>query len=582
MTATTMPIAEKPFLGCPLYPDHDYKNPDFLEYFKEKSKRIFRLSDDAYREELIHLYTRDKDGPALFLAHWGMTYDPRGKDTISEMPMLPFKRQVECIHWLYARYQTQTSGVIDKCRDCGATWIVVWFSVWMWLFKPGTTMGMGSRKKELVDQTNSLEPMFQRALFALRWLPPQLVPEEYDEQRHYASMRIYNPESNSFIKGEGGTAIGRGGRSTMYFVDEKAFVADQNSVDSALAANTDCQIDLSTPDIRSGGLFAEKKENLRDTEYLFEFDYEADPRHDAEWEAKKRIQITGEQFRREFGRDEHAGDSEVFIDYEMVLACVDAHEKLGFRPSGPVIVGYDPADTGDRKAWTARRGSVILDCRSADKGDMIVGNQWAFLAAETMRADEFVYEVNGLGVGVTVDLHYRETGRMKIGTFDPGSGVFNPRGFVDKEQLRGDVGDEFQERRIPRAERKRNADFFENLRAQAWWNFYVRVVNTYIAIQAVENRRALPRPYAEDEWISISSKASEYRKLCMELSRPHREESGNRKVKVEGKRQMMRRLKSPRSSPNRADSAIICTWGRRERRSSMKRDNWRKSRLNPF
>jgi hypothetical protein len=46
----------------------------------------------------------------------------------------------------------ETGGLVEKSRDMGATWLAVSFSVWLFLFVPGATVGWGSRKEALVDR----------------------------------------------------------------------------------------------------------------------------------------------------------------------------------------------------------------------------------------------------------------------------------------------------------------------------------------------------------------------------------------------------------------------------------------------
>ena len=59
-----------------------------------------------------------------FINRWCLTYDPRRKkDKI--LPLELFPKQGEYVSWLWERYVTDTSGVVDKCRTAGASWVTM-------------------------------------------------------------------------------------------------------------------------------------------------------------------------------------------------------------------------------------------------------------------------------------------------------------------------------------------------------------------------------------------------------------------------------------------------------------------------
>lgn len=59
-------------------------------------------------------------------------------------------------------------------------------------------------------------------------------------------MRVEFPETGAVIKGEAGDNIGRGDRTTLYLVDEAAFLQRPLLIDAALSQTTRCRIDLSS------------------------------------------------------------------------------------------------------------------------------------------------------------------------------------------------------------------------------------------------------------------------------------------------------------------------------------------------
>lgn len=147
----------------------------------------------------------------------------------------------------------------------GATWLTAAFAVWMWLFRPGSAIGFGSRKLELVDKLGDPKSIFEKIRFILRHLPPWLLEAQaagFDLATHATYCRIINPANGSTITGEGGGEIGRGGRTTVYFVDEAAFLPHPLLVDQALSSNSRCRVYVSTP--RGAGTpFAVKRHSGR-------------------------------------------------------------------------------------------------------------------------------------------------------------------------------------------------------------------------------------------------------------------------------------------------------------------------------
>lgn len=588
--------AEERFLGSARYPSHDFIEPDFDPIYEDRNKRWTRCENDpAYLARLKAAYARN---PRLFIEHWGMTKDPREAiqadaddedfedDDVStldldaaleadmpldagddfapkeptnyvDIPMVLFRKQEELVDWVWQKLREAARrrqdrkcvhGIVDKSRDCGATWIFVWLAVWALFFVPGFTFGFGSRKDEYIDNSKTYKAFFQRLIWSIGWVPYFLKPDGWNTEENYARKRIQNPWNGAGIVGEAGDAIGRGDRTTMTVVDEKAACRNQLAINKALSANTDCHIDVSTAGDPSD-LYAEQKAEYEGTDKLFEVDYTDDPRKQDGWEEAKLDQVGQEVFDIEYGRKD-SSDEEAFIPYSWITKCVDAHLKLGLQRAGPCKVGFDPADTGDAKGFTSMHGPIITEAVEMTGGEFKLGNLWAFQKALDCRADVMGFDADGLGVGVPTDR--ARPMKLPMVAFKGKAKVRNPR---DPVRTPGGSMD-FGRRRNARTVR-RIGEFLGNMRAQAWWDFRIRVFNTYQAISALDRGEVIPSTYAPDDLISISSGCKHYRKLCRELSRPRQKKGPGRTLLVESKQEMRaRKVKSP----NIADSAIICNF----------------------
>jgi phage terminase large subunit len=181
--------------------------------------------------------------PAHFISHWVDTIDPRlaTSDAMVRMPFILFPRQRELMEFLHLCLKSEASCLIEKSRDMGATWVGCAFSIWLWLFHEGASVGWGSRKAPLVDRLGDLDSIFEKMRRILDTLPKIFMPRY---ESNY--MKIVNLTNGASITGETGDDIGRGGRKLIYFKDESAHYEHPESIEAALSENTRVQVDISS------------------------------------------------------------------------------------------------------------------------------------------------------------------------------------------------------------------------------------------------------------------------------------------------------------------------------------------------
>lgn len=86
-----------------------------------------------------------------------------------------------------------------------------------------------------------------------------------------------------------------------------------------------------------------------------------------------------------------------FIPPELVLKA----RKANVEPSGPLVIGYDPAWKGaDRHAMAFRRGRVVEKVESRSKLDTMSGAGWAKQVIDTEKPARMFIDVGGVGAGV--------------------------------------------------------------------------------------------------------------------------------------------------------------------------------------
>lgn len=529
----------------------DYLSPDYTAVLKSRSDMLTAIRADRAGKLLSALRIHYRTHPWDFVRDWGMTFEPRNveRGLVATIPFVPWPKQIEYLQWLYGMWRGGQRGLVEKSRDCGVTWLSVGFAVSMMLFEPGFTTGVGSRKEDLVDKIGDSKSIFEKIRFFLSYVPPEFMPEGWDWRTCSTFMRVTNPKTGGAIIGEAGNNIGRGGRCSVYLVDEAAFVEHQDAVDAALSQNTNCQIDISTVN-GSGNAFYRKRQRLDGTDRLFIFDWRDDPRKGPAWYDKQVATLDPVIVAQEIDRDYNAANDDAFIPAKWVAAAIDAHKVLGFTGSGIRATGFDPADTGDAKAAVARYGSVVTEADQISSGDITQAIPWAFELADQHRSDVFRFDADGMGApAMKLALLAMSAGRMKVESYKGSDIVEDPEGKYGVK--RGMDDDQL-------SDLKTNGDTFLNYRAQTWTWVRDRFKATFDAVsRAKEGKLVNADP---DDLISISSECECLEQLRAEMSRPKRIFTTNGKIQVESKKEMRKRGVA---SPNLADALVIAFSARR-------------------
>lgn len=223
------------------------------------------------------------------------------------------------------------------------------------------------------------------------------------------------------------------------------------------------------------------------------------------------------------------------IQQEWFEACIDAHIKLGFTPSGAEVVAHDPSDIGlDAKTVVYRHGSVILDAKEMLTGDAHEGMEWALDYAESKRADLFVWDEDGMGALLRKAVAARLTQKkIDFMGYSGGASVEDP-----------DKPFEPLKEKAPGDKPKANRDVFYNRRIQQYYRLATRIYRTYEAVV----KRKYHNP---DDLISFSSNIECLQKLQSELCRLPLKDNKAGKIQLMTKEEMR---KEGIPSPNIADA----------------------------
>jgi len=504
--------------------------------------------------------------PVHFCNRWAVTYDPRDQRLY---PFELFPVQERLIRWFQQLESEKSNGLVEKSRDGGATYVACAYALHGWLFRPGFSAGFGSSKLELVDSIGDPDSIFEKLRIMLRNLPWFLLPPRFNLDRDCSEHKLVNRRTGNTITGQGGDNIGRGGRKTIYWVDEFAHVEHPALIDASLSQNTRCRIDMSTP-AGPGNAFATKRHSGAIP--VFTMHWKDDPRKNA-WELRDRttkaIVDTGNGWgpadipegcsivwpwrvaEHERLQDPVTEAQEIDIDYTASVEgiCIPAlwvraAVNLPIPTSGFRRCGFDVAGGGaNRNVLIKRHGPVVE--HAAGRTDLRTAEAawWVADEAEAYGARSVSYD--GAGLGLTVAETWegprvpgQEPRKLKflpcpVAGNDTPSEVRWPNGRTSQEQ-------------------------FGNLRAELAWMLRTRFQHAHELRLFLQGEEGGVN-HAPDTCISIPNHPD----LIAQLSMPLVRQNNDRKWFVESKIDMRKRgIKSPDYFDGMLYSEHVATdWG---------------------
>lgn len=390
-----------------IYDELNWKNLDYEKILRVRQENLSRLRKDPAILQAVKEYYQD-DHYVEFIRDWGMMRDPRlaalGKNPV--FPFIPFPRQEELLHFFNNMMKNRERGIVDKTRDCGASWCALAYSCYRFLFFKNNDIGFGSRKEENIDSKGDPKALFPKGRMFISLLPTEFRPNGWNERIHAPYLKFINPENGSTIVGESGDNIGRGGRTLMYFVDEHAFVERPILAEGALSENTNTQIDISTHN-GTGTLFFKKCQSYP-KHRVFTYDWRDDPRKDQTWYDKKKNDPSTDPviFAQEIDRDPSASVSDGFISVDLMSDAMNLG-PADVIASGQWIISVDVAGMGNDKCIiNTRRGAINFEQKKFSKkeGDQLAAEVERhcdkLLAQNVAPLGAIIYELEGPGYGL--------------------------------------------------------------------------------------------------------------------------------------------------------------------------------------
>ena len=236
------------------YTGFNFDDPNYESINQQRDALAAELKNlDRDSSELRDYKEQYAEDPWLFINHWAHTYDEQQFEKLV-VPFVPRPagRQKEAVLWLYERFTESESGVLEARQGYGATWLSVYFAVWLFLFRPNVLIGFGACRKDDLDDRDNLESVFQRIQLVLERVPDFLLPEEFRPARKqvrkfHTNMNFTNPSNRARIAGEARQDIGTGEYSIYFLLNMTLKSAGTIKLKRFL--RTACRIDISQPPV---------------------------------------------------------------------------------------------------------------------------------------------------------------------------------------------------------------------------------------------------------------------------------------------------------------------------------------------
>lgn len=224
------------------------------------------MVDAEFREGIRQMCA---DDPLFFILGFVWLVEPRGEDSDDPdaeakpvvVPFIPYDHQERAALAIAGALGKRDIG-IEKSRSEGATWLILAFFLWLWLFKPMCYLGVVS-KDELTMDSSKAGALMSKLAWLITRMPAWMIPRGYDEDKHRSRSEhtITNPENGSLFSGFAATGtIASGDRLFAILVDELSkFALGKKGADyqalTSVQAVSNCRIIVGTPYGSSGAYY---------------------------------------------------------------------------------------------------------------------------------------------------------------------------------------------------------------------------------------------------------------------------------------------------------------------------------------
>lgn len=230
-----------------------YDSEEYQQRLQGKINELMLCEADpnSRMRHMIDIYSVD---PIAFIEQFGWVKIPEYENAVKPFFLMDYQKEV-----ILKLQQVENDGdehevLVDKLREMGLTWILVWYMIWRWMFTQGWSAFVLSRTETEVDDgsNNPDNSIFGKLRWGIAKLPAWMKPDGFRPKGKKGTstdmaLRLLNPQMGTSINGSTTNAnAGRSRRYSFTFIDECFFVENFGSVYTALQSVSRVKVFVST------------------------------------------------------------------------------------------------------------------------------------------------------------------------------------------------------------------------------------------------------------------------------------------------------------------------------------------------
>lgn len=303
--------------------------PLFAEEARRREDKILSISrKNAWNAEK----EKCTEDTLYWFDNYAWTADPR-KSGIWALPFMLYPFQRECIIWLEELiFIKQASGLIEKSRDLGLSWLIsaLFYKHWQHSREGAFHALIGSITSDECDTVGDPSSIFEKIRLQARLQPLGLLPKDWDCKIPY--MKAINPENGSTITGSTSNAdFGRSGRYKVILFDEFSAFEQDTAAMTASSQSSPCKIYNSTA--RGTGNEFYRLAHSGTVEKKT-FHWTQHPYKNKSWYEYQKLEMSESQVAQELDINYHASQpNKVYYNYNEPVHVVTKSEVMRALPS---------------------------------------------------------------------------------------------------------------------------------------------------------------------------------------------------------------------------------------------------------
>ncbi|CAM6004580.1 unnamed protein product [Sphagnum balticum] len=247
------------------------------------------LLENDHMGRLVHIMDVFAVDPIAFIETFGWIKIPNYNNAVKPFFLFDYQKEVIIKLMNSENDNLEHEILVDKIREMGLTWTIVWYIIWRWLFTKGWSAFIMSRTENEVDDgtVNPDNSIFGKIRWGIQRLPVWIKPESFKPKGRKGTstdmmLRIMNPAMETSINGSTTNAnAGRSRRFSFIFMDEAFYVENFGSVYASIQSVARVKVFVSTS--RAGFIYKSLKDLAEKNHDYISLSWKDNPFKDQIW-----------------------------------------------------------------------------------------------------------------------------------------------------------------------------------------------------------------------------------------------------------------------------------------------------------